>query len=105
MQILVSGRHLRLPEDVQEYARSKASKLTHYYNKIRTVDIVIDKEGPNYMVEIIVKPDNHESFVARDSGPDVQACIDIIVDKLGRQITKYKEKLRNRKHQSGPVEI
>ena len=104
MQISVSGRHLRLPKSVQDYARSKASKLTHFFNKIQTVDIVITKEGSNHVVEIIVKPDHHESFVVRDSGPDIQACIDIIMDKLERQITRHKEKIRNRKRHNGSAE-
>ena len=102
MQISVSGRHLRVPNDVQDYARTKAAKLTHFFNKIQTVDVVIAKQGLNYSVEIIVKPDHRERFVGRGSGPDVLACIDLSLDKLERQLTRYKEKVRNRKHQPQP---
>ena len=104
MQISISGRHLHLSDDVQDYARSKVSKLEHFFNKIQTVDIVIAKEGLNYTVEIIVSPDHHESFIGRDSGPEVQACIDLSMDKLERQITRYKEKIRTHKHQAGSAE-
>ena len=107
MQISISGRHLHLSDEVQDYARGKVSKLAHFFNKIQTVDIVIAKEGLNYAVEIIVSPDHHESFVGRDSGPEVQACIDLSMDKLERQITRYKEKIRTHKHQehqAGPAE-
>ena len=104
MQISVSGRHLNLSQEVQDYARSKASKLTHFFNKIQTVDVVIAKQGLNYDVEIIVKPDHRESFVGRASGPDVQVCIDLSLDKLGRQLIKHKEKVRNHKHKTGPAE-
>ena len=100
MQISISGRHLHLSNEVQDYARSKVSKLTHFFNKIQTIEVVIAKEGLNYTVEIIVKPDHHESFVGRGCGPDVQACIDLSMDKLERQITKHKEKVRNHKHQA-----
>lgn len=104
MQISVSGRHLHLPQTVQDYARSKASRLTHFFNRIQTVDVVIAKQGINYMVETIVKPDHHQSFIGHGSGPDVQVCIDLSLDKLERQVTKHKEKIRNRKHQAGPTE-
>ena len=98
MQISVSGRHLHVSQDLQDYARSKASKLTQFFDKIQTVDVIISKEGLNYAVEIIVKPDGHEILVGRDYGPDIKACIDVILDKLERQITRHKEKIRNRKH-------
>ena len=104
MQISVSGRHLRLSQRVQDYARTKAAKLTHFFNKIQTVDVVVAKQGIDYSVEIIVKPDHRESFVGRGSGPDVQGCIDLSLDKLERQITRHKEKVRNRKHRPGPAE-
>ncbi len=98
MQTSVSGRHLHVAPDIQEYARSKTAKLAHFFDKIQTVDVIISKEGSSYAVEIIVKPDHHESLVGHDSGSDIKACIDCIVEKLERQITKYKEKIRNHKH-------
>ena len=104
MQISVSGRHLHLSQDVQDYARAKVSKLAQFFNKIQTVDVIVEKQGPGYTVEIIVKPDHHENFVGRDSGPDIHACIDLILDKLERQITRYKEKVRNHKHTNGTIE-
>ncbi len=98
MQISVSGRHMHVSQELQDYARAKASKLTQFFDKIQAVDVIISKEGLNCAVEIIVKPERHESLVGRDSGPEIKACIDVIVDKLERQITKHKEKIRNRKH-------
>ena len=98
MQISVSGRHMHVGQDIQEYARSKVSKLSQFFDKIQTVDVIVTKEGSGYAVETIVKPDHHESFVGHDSGSDIKACIDSIMDKLERQIRKYKEKTRNHKH-------
>ena len=101
MQISVSGRRLHLCRDLQDYARSKASKLSQFFDKIRKIDVIVSKEGLNYAVEVIVKLDGHESLVGCDSGPDVKACIDVILDKLERQVTRHKEKIRNRKHRQG----
>ena len=101
MQISVSGRHLHLSQDLQDYARSKAAKLTQFFDKLQKIDVIVSKEGAGYAVEVIVKPDGHESLVGHDSGPDVRACIDVIFDKLERQVTRHKEKIRNRKHRQG----
>ena len=98
MQISVSERHVHLPDSVKDYARSKASKLIQFFDKIRTVDVIVSKEGNDYSVEIIVRADHLDNLVAHNCGADVQACTDIVIDKLERQITKYKEKIRNHKH-------
>ncbi len=101
MQISISGRHMHVSDVVQDYARSKASKLSQFFDKIQTVDVIVSKEGSSYAVEIIVKADHLDSLVGHDSGADIQACIDVIVDKLERQIRKHKEKTRNHKHRQG----
>ena len=98
MQISVSGRHMHVSQDLQDYARTKVSKLTQFFDKIQAVDIIISKEGLKFAVEIIVKPERCESLVGRDSSSDIKACIDLILDKLERQMTRHKEKIRNHKH-------
>ena len=98
MQISVSGRHLHLSKDIQDHAHSKVSKLSQFFDRIQKVDVVVSKEGSNYAVEVVVKPDGYESIVGHNSGSDIKACIDTIMDKLGRQITRHKEKIRNHKH-------
>ena len=98
MQISVSGRHFHLSEDIQDHIHSKASKLSQFFDRIRKVDVVVSKEGLNYAAEVIVKLDGYESIIGRDSGTDIKACIDVILAKLERQITRHKEKIRNHKH-------
>lgn len=104
MQITFSGRHVHLSQEQQDWIKGKLSKISQFFDKIRVVDVVVSKEGPNFAVEVIVKPDHHDRIVSRDVGTDIQACVDVILDKLERQITKYKEKVRNRKHQGGQTE-
>ena len=101
MQISVSGRHMHVSQDIQDHARSKAAKLSQFFDKIRKIDVIVSKEGLNYAVEVVVKLDGHESLIGCDAGPDVKACIDVILDKLERQVTRHKEKIRNRKHRQG----
>ena len=104
MQISISGRHLTLPDRAQEYIRSKASKLEQFFDKIQTVDVIVAKEGLGFAMEIIVKPDHHESFVANQSGKDIYSCTDLILGKIERQVTRHKEKIRNHKHRSAGQE-
>lgn len=104
MQISISGRHLRLSEREQEYVTNKASKLEQFFDKIQTVDVIVSKEGARCVLEVIVKPDHHESFVASQTGQDVYSCMDIILGKIERQVTRHKEKIRNHKHRPAATE-
>lgn len=99
MDIVVSGKHLEVTDAIRTYASNKVSKLPRYYDRIRTVDVLIDKKDHHSQdVEMIVHVDRHDPFVARSKGDDLYACIDQTVDKLERQLTEHKDKLRSHKH-------
>ena len=101
MDINVIGRHLEITPAIHEYAQNKVSKLPRYYDRIQSIEIVADRANHHnkYEVEIIVQVERTDPFVVRVAGEDFYACIDESVDKLERQLTDHKQKLRNRKHQ------
>ncbi len=100
MDLTISGRHIEITEPIREYAHKRVSKLPRYYDRVRSVDVVADKSEDHhgFEVEIIAHVDQHDPFVAKSKDDDLYAGIDGAVDKLERQLTDHKEKLRNRKH-------
>ncbi len=102
MDVRITGRHVEVPADVRDYAHEKANKLPRFYDRIHEIEVVLDHEGEQFTAEMIVRVDHKQTFVASETGPDTFALIDLIIDKLERQLTKHKEKKRNRKHDSRP---
>jgi len=101
MDIIVTGKQVEITDAIREYARTKVSKLPRYYNRITEIEIVATKpDSHEFDVEIIAHVDHHDNFVARRRNKDLYACIDEVTDKMERQLTDFKEKLRNRKHQT-----
>lgn len=99
MDITVTGKHLEVTDAIRTYATSKASKLPRYYDRVRNIEVLIDKgDHKKQDVEMIVHVDGRNPFLARVAGDDLYACIDQAVDKLERQLTEHKEKTRNHKH-------
>lgn len=94
---MISGRHVEVPEEVRAHIRDKAGKLSRFYDRIHEIEVVLDHESEQFRAEMIVRVDHKHTFVASDTGPDTFVLIDAITDKLGRQLTKHKEKNRNRK--------
>ena len=68
------------------------------------VNVVVEKERDLMSVEMIVLAAGTQNFVAKEVGADARACIDLLVDKMERQLTKHKEKLKNHKHSGHSTE-
>jgi putative sigma-54 modulation protein len=99
MQIKVSGKHMEVTEPIREYATEKAGKLPRYFDRVQAIDVVLDKGKNSHVhVEMIVDAEHADPFVASATGEDLYGCIDDVVDKLERQLTDHKNRLRNRKH-------
>ena len=99
MEFTVTGPHFDITDANREYAQQKPEKLPRYYDRIQGIEVIADRtEHGRYEIEIIVHVDHADPFVAHSDSHDLYACIDETVDKLERQLTDHKEKLRNRKH-------
>lgn len=103
MIVRVVSRHMDVTPAIKSFAEQKANKLTKYFDRISEIEVVLDagKEKTNKdktRVEIIVHAEHVNDFIAHHDEGDAYACIDACVDKLERQLTDHKERLRNRKH-------
>ncbi len=98
MQIQVTGRHVEITDDVRDYIHDKVAKLPRFYDRIHEVEVVLDHESEQFTAEMIVRAGRKHTFVARETGPDTFTLIDLVIEKLERQLTRQKEKYRNHKH-------
>lgn len=99
MELTVTGKHLEITDAIKAYATDKANKLPRYYDRVTSIEILLDKGvKQHYSVEMIIHVEHHDHMVATAEHEDLYAAIDAAVDKGERQLTDLKEKLRNRKH-------
>lgn len=101
MRITVTGRHMDVSDSLREYATQKSEKLEKFYNRVQSCEVLFVPEAGNHVCEIIAKADHHMTFVAKESREDPYASLDATVKDLERQLTRHKEKFRNRKHPPG----
>lgn len=98
MRIDVVGRNLDITDPIRERAESKADKLTQFFDGVQQVTVTITADDRHtrgmYQVEFLVDVTRHDDFVSHASGEDVYATIDQAEQKLARQLTDFKEKLR-----------
>lgn len=98
MQVSVTGRHMDLSPELRSYAETKAGRLTKFYDRLGSVEVILDGEGNGFEAEMVVKGKRKSVFVAKERGEDMYAAVDLVMDKIERQLTRHKEKMRNRKH-------
>ena len=98
MIVVVSSRHMEVTPPLKSYAEQKASRLVKYYDRIQEIEVVFDAGKDQMQVEMIVNAEHKNMFIARHSDGDAYACVDVCMDKLERQLSDHKKKIRNRKH-------
>ena len=97
MQILVTGRHVDLTDDIRSYIDEKVGRLSRFYDRIHEIEVILDHESEQFKVEVIVRADRKHTFVSSLTGPDTFTLIDVVTDKLESQLRTYKEKNKNHK--------
>ena len=104
MEIIIHSRHLDATEAIKGYINKKASKLTKYSTKITKIQFTLKIEGVNNIVEAICSAAG-TTLVAETSNADMYAAIDLVMDKLDKQIIKQKEKQKLQPRRSIKEEI
>lgn len=98
MLVTVSSRHMDVSASLKSYAEQKSQKLLKYYDRIQEIEVIFDAGKDSASVEMIVNGEHRNMFIARHSDADAYACVDACIDKLERQLSDHKDKVRNRKH-------
>lgn len=86
---------------MKEYVSQKVARLSRLYDRIESVNVVIGQESNRHRTELVVHSDHKHTFVAHVDADAFHESVDLVIDKIERQLREHKEKLRNRKHQPG----
>jgi putative sigma-54 modulation protein len=92
MQINLSGHHIELTPALRSFVESKFEKLERHFDHINNVHVVLTVEKLRQMAEATVRLNGGEVF-ANAEDKDMYAAIDMLIDKLDRQVIKHKEKI------------
>lgn len=86
MNIAITFRHLDASEPVKEYAHDKVAKLQKFLRQPMRAKATLSLENKKQACEVELSAGGTH-FVASDSGDDMYASIDKVIDKLERQIS------------------
>jgi putative sigma-54 modulation protein len=91
MQVNISGHQLVVTDPLRDYTIEKLTRLERHFDKITNVQVIMEVEKLRQKIEATVQIAGGE-LVANAEHEDMYAAIDLLTDKLDRQLIKYKEK-------------
>lgn len=109
MNIIISGKNFEVSDPVRRHIQSKVSRLSRYLPRISEARVEIAREGTRaaqarQVVQITLVSDGAILRGEERSG-DVYASLDAALDKIHRQILRYKgSRLRRTSHHSRAVD-
>lgn len=94
MRVTVTARHVEISDGMKDYAREKAGRLERYFDHLKKVEVILDMNGDRrFSAEMIASAVRGQVLVCHSVDQTAMAALDSVVDKMERQLTKFKEKL------------
>src|SRR5687767_13437702 len=102
MQLHVTFRHIEPSEGIKHYATEKIGRLQKYLRSPLDADVIFSMRRHQHCVEARLRADG-ERYTAKQDSEDMYASIDLVIDKLDRQVRDRKEAATDRKRHAGGV--
>lgn len=94
MQINVSGHHVDVTPAIKNYVNTKLDRLNRHHDRITSTQVTLSVDKLVQKAEASVHVSGRDFFADSES-ENLYAAIDVLADKLDRQLIKHKEKIRN----------
>lgn len=93
MQLNITGHHLEITDAIRQFVSEKFAKLEQYFDRINQVNVTLSIEKVDHIAEATVFINGGELHTSAEQ-EDMYAAIDVLIDKLARQLNKHKDKLK-----------
>jgi putative sigma-54 modulation protein len=103
MKLVIQGKNIEITDAIHEYVHQKIEKaVSHFQNLTTEVDVHLSvarnpRINPKQTAEVTIYA-NGAVVRAEESSENLYASIDLVANKIARQLRKYKEKRHEKKH-------
>ena len=94
MKVRIVERYDSDSDTVKQYVLKKVDGLSRYFDQIVSIDAILEVERGRHKVELVGHLVNRKIVKAEVQTGDMYASVDQAIDKLQRQLVRYKEQLR-----------
>jgi putative sigma-54 modulation protein len=95
MQMNITFRHVDPIDSLKSYAQEKVERVDKYLDRASEAHVVLSVEKHHHQADITIHSGPY-MLRGKERSQDMYASIDLAMDKIERQLKKYKEKLKNK---------
>ncbi|HWP19924.1 MAG TPA: ribosome-associated translation inhibitor RaiA [Burkholderiaceae bacterium] len=104
MNLTISGHHLEVTPALREYVLTKLDRVTRHFDQVVDINVLLTVEklkekDRRQQAEVTLHVKGKDIF-CETAHEDLYAAIDELVDKLDRQVIKYKARVQDHHHES-----
>ncbi len=100
MNLTISGHHLEVTPALRNYVTTKFDRITRHFDQVVDIRVLLKVEKQKekerrQRAECRIHVKGNDLFADSSDG-DLYAAIDLLVDKLDRQVTEHKGRMESR---------
>lgn len=95
MKFIITGRNFEITRAHRTYIRKRFSKWSNFLNAGSIVHVILYVEGYRQIAEVTSK-DKHYTINGKQTTKDLYQSIDLLAEKINRQLAKQHDKLINK---------
>jgi len=100
MAIIVRGKNIDITPALKDYVEKRIGKVTKYFDHLGEITAVLTVQKGRHIVEVTV-PVNGMLLRGEEATADMYTSIDLVIEKLERQIEKYKTRIARKFRTNG----
>ncbi|AEC21881.1 sigma(54) modulation protein [Pusillimonas sp. T7-7] len=98
MNLSITGRHLEVTPAIREYVLNKMARVSRHFDNVIDTQVILSIDRLKHTAEVTMRlrgKDIHCEAVDEN----LYSAIDLLADKIDRQVIKYKTKMQNHAHE------
>ena len=96
MQLAVTFRHMEPSDALKSYAHDKISRIEKYLDSVLEANVVLSVEKFRHIADVTILSDGLK-INGQEQTEDMYSAIDMVVDKIERQVKRYRQKIKSKK--------
>ena len=99
MNLSVSGHHLEVTPALRSYVQEKIGRVTRHFDHVIDAHVILTANKTMQKAEVTLHVPGKDLHCECEQG-DLYAAIDMLADKLDRQVLKHKDKLHESRREA-----
>ncbi|RTZ43122.1 ribosome-associated translation inhibitor RaiA [Candidimonas sp. SYP-B2681] len=98
MNLSITGRHLDITPAIRQYVTEKLARVARHFDNVIDTQVILSIEPLKHTADITMRL-RGKDIHCEAADENLYAAIDLLADKIDRQVLKYKSKIQDHAHE------